>query len=431
MRIDLFLVQNFRGFPIRDFVFHPEFNLVIGENGTGKTSVLDALAVAAGSWFLGLRGYKSPQIRPEGVRLQGREGVEWEQSFLCGVEAFGVVQERYISWARTREGPGRRTTSRYAYEIKDLAKATERAVQAGENIDLPLISYYGADRIRNVHVKQSKLREPASNVSERHRSRFEPYRNSVNPRRSVAAVVETIARQFWRSSLQGRRDMGAIAVVLEALARNAQGVQEIRFEWEIGEFSFRFANDQRLPFRKLSDGQRCLLALVGDIAQQAATLNPHLGKRVLAETRGVVLIDELELHLHPTWQRRVIENLRTTFPRIQFFCTTNSPFLIQSLRSGDELVMLDGQPTAQLANLSVDEIARGIQGVPDTSVSERYADMRRIAKHYLETLEEAAMSPEEKLADYKQRLADDIAPYADNPAFQAFLEMKRVARLGE
>jgi len=93
--------------------------------------------------------------------------------------------------------------------------------------------------------------------------------------------------------------------------------------------------------------------------------------------------------------------------------------------------MLDGQPTAQLSDLSVEEIARGIQGVSDTSVSRRYAEMKRVARDYLEMLEEAAVAPEEKLASYKQRLAEGIAPYADNPAFQAFLEMKRAAKLRE
>jgi predicted ATP-binding protein involved in virulence len=93
-----------------------------------------------------------------------------------------------------------------------------------------------------------------------------------------------------------------------------------------------------------------MLAPVGDIAYRAVTLNPHLEANILTETPGVVSIDELDLHLHPKWQRRVIENLRTTFPKIQFICTTHSPFLILSLRSGEELLMLDGQPTATSDN---------------------------------------------------------------------------------
>jgi predicted ATP-binding protein involved in virulence len=144
-----------------------------------------------------------------------------------------------------------------------------------------------------------------------------------------------------------------------------------------------------------------------------------------------VLIDELDLHLHPKWQRRVIEDLRRTFPEIQFICTTHSPFLIQSLRSGDELIVLEGQSTAQVADMSIEEIARGLMGVANPEVSLRYDEMKGVARHYLEILEESAESPEAKLDAYKDRLADAIAPYADNPAFQAFLEMKRAAKLGE
>ena len=173
------------------------------------------------------------------------------------------------------------------------------------------------------------------------------------------------------------------------------------------------------------------MSLFCDIARRAAILNPHLGGNASEETAGVVLIDELDLHLHPKWQRSIIENLRRAFPKIQFICTTHSPFLIQSLRSGEELIMLDGQPTAQLANKSIEEIAQGIMGVSHPEVAERYMEMKTAAKHYLETLEEAAISPEEKLEAFKQRLSESIAPYADNPAFQAVLEMERVAKLGE
>jgi predicted ATP-binding protein involved in virulence len=83
-----------------------------------------------------------------------------------------------------------------------------------------------------------------------------------------------------------------------------------------------------------------MLAMVGDIAQKAAKLNPQLGANVLLETPGVVLIDELDLHLHPRWQRRVITDLRRTFPKIQFICTTHSPQLIGQAKSG-EIILLD------------------------------------------------------------------------------------------
>lgn len=434
MRIEQLRIENFKGFSQRELSFHPGFNLVIGENGSGKTSVLDALAVAAGSWFLGLRGYDSRHIRPEDVRLQGSEAeatMTWEQQFPCVVEARGVVQEQLLTWRRTLNGPGGRTKYGEAREIKSLGEQTERAVRDGQPITLPLISYYGTGRLWDIPREQGRVRDPAKGLSKAQRSRLLGYHNSVDPRLSIAALVQWIAQQSWLTFQQGGKETNTFAAVREALVRNVQGARQLAFDPKLGEVIVRFERGEQQPFMNLSDGQRCMLALVGDLAQKAATLNPHLGERVLAETPGLVLVDELDLHLHPTWQRHVVEDLRTTFPRLQFICTTHSPFLIQSLRSGEELVMLDGQPTAQLSDLSVEEIARGIQGVSDTSVSRRYAEMKRVARDYLEMLEEAAVAPEEKLASYKQRLAEGIAPYADNPAFQAFLEMKRAAKLRE
>ncbi|MFY0567387.1 AAA family ATPase [Archangium lansingense] len=98
--------------------------------------------------------------------------------------------------------------------------------------------------------------------------------------------------------------------------------------------------DRQLPFEMLSDGVRNMLAMVGDIAYRTATLNPHLRELAPSNTPGIVLIDELDLHLHPLWQREVVDDLRSVFPAIQFVATSHSPFIIQSLRR-NELINLD------------------------------------------------------------------------------------------
>ena len=434
MRIDRLVVENFKGFSKREFTFHPEFNLVVGENGRGKTSVLEALTVAVGSWLLGLRGYDTRHIRTTDVRLQAfttDEGVHWEGQYPCVVAARGEVQGERLEWQRTLNAPGGRTTYGDARRIKELAARSDEAVRKGEAIVPPLLSYYSTGRLWNVPREQARVGANEMVTARTGLSRLEAYRYSVDGRLSVPELVAWIARQSWIAFQKQGVSSPAFAVAREALIRNVQGATDVSFDAGLGEVVVDFGEDRRQPFNNLSDGQRCMLALVGDLARKAAMLNPHLGKRALTETPGVVLIDELDLHLHPTWQRRVIEDLRTTFPRLQFICTTHSPFLIQSLRSGEELVMLDGQPTAQLGDLGLDTIARGIQGVHAPEVSARYAEMKDVARDYLETLEVARLAPEEKLAAYRERLADAIAPYADNPAFQAFLEFKRAARLGE
>jgi predicted ATP-binding protein involved in virulence len=434
MRIDCLQLENFKGFTRRELNFHPQFNLVVGENGTGKTSLLDALSIAAGSWFLGIPGTDSRHIRPEEVRLQAFEAeasISWESQYPCVVEAHGIVLERSLVWRRALNGPGGRTTYGAASNIKTLAYNASRLVREGSPLLLPLLSYYGTGRLWNAPREQARVSGPPGSLSKGEQSRFYGYKTSVDPRLSVDALTLWIARQSWLTFQQGGQDSQTFQVVRKALLSCIPGASGLRFDAKLGEVVVSFENGAQQPFMNLSDGQRCMLALVGDLAQKAATLNPHLGADVLQQTEGLVLIDELDLHLHPTWQRHVIEDLRVTFPRLQFICTTHSPFLIQSLRSGEELLMLEGQPTATLGDLSIAAIVEGIQGVADSSVSARYAAMKDTAKVYLTLLDEAIQSHDESLAHYRERLSEAISPYADNPAYQAFLELKRAGRFGE
>jgi predicted ATP-binding protein involved in virulence len=431
MRIDQLIVKNFKGFKHREFQLHPEFNLIVGVNGTGKTSLLDALSVAVGSWFLGFSGCDTRHIRQSEATLVhfGEKG--WEPQYPCTVEAAGEVAGKTLSWVRSLNTPGGRTTYGEARNIKDLATLSHVKVRMGADDLLPLISYYGTGRLWNVPREQAQVKNEQKIARKENLSRLEGYRNSVDPRLSVSELVRWIARQSWVSFQKGGQTKPLFDTVQKAIISCIDNATHIGFDADLGEIIAEIEGQEKQPFNNLSDGQRCMLAMVGDIAEKAATLNPHLGEKVLEETSGVVLIDELDLHLHPIWQRRVIEDLRRTFPRIQFFATTHSPFLIQSLRSGEELVLLEGQPTAQLGNKTLEEIARGIMGVTNPQVSLRYEEMKDTAKNYLELLEEAAMAPEKKLEAYKAKLAEAIAPYADNPAFQAFLEMKHAAKLGE
>lgn len=433
MRIDCLLLENFKGFSSRELVFHPQFNLVVGENGTGKTSLLDALAVAVGSWFLGISGVDTRQIHHHEVRLQAftsEAGTNWEGQYPCVIEARGSIGHESHLWRRSLTGPGGRTTRIGAAGIKTLAEQATRAVREGQSIHLPLISYYGTGRLWLVPREQGQVKEPPHSLLNRKPSRLDGYKTSVDPRLSVSALTQWIARQSWLSFQQGGQESQAFQVVRQALVACIPRARELRFDAKLGEVVVSFDNGAQQPFMNLSDGQRAMLAVVGDLAQKAATLNPHLGADVLKDTEGVVMIDELDLHLHPSWQRHVIEDLRTTFPKIQFICTTHSPFLIQSLRSGEELLMLEGQPTAQLGDLSIAAIAEGIQGVPDTSVSARYAEMKDTAKSFLQELQEVRHTSVDTLASFKEKLADVSAPFADNPAFQALLELELVAKLG-
>jgi predicted ATP-binding protein involved in virulence len=180
------------------------------------------------------------------------------------------------------------------------------------------------------------------------------------------------------------------------------------------------------PYRNLSDGQRNMLAMIGDLAIKATQLNPQFGDRALEETPGIVLIDELDLHLHPKWQRRVIEDLRRIFPKVQFVASTHSPFLIQTARDG-ELIALGKDVKNSHVGRGVEEVAEHIMGVNMPETSPRYREMIDVAKEYFRLLEQAKDADAEKMLSLKRDLDIMTEPYSDNPAYVAFLEMKRAA----
>lgn len=93
--------------------------------------------------------------------------------------------------------------------------------------------------------------------------------------------------------------------------------------------------------------------------------------------------------------------------------------------------MLEGTPTAQLANKALPDIVHGIMGGSNPEVSKRYTEMKHSAIRYLQLLDQVESTPKAKLAAFQREMAKAVAPFADNPAFQAFLEMKRAAKLGD
>ncbi|MCP4702749.1 MAG: AAA family ATPase, partial [Gammaproteobacteria bacterium] len=166
------------------------------------------------------------------------------------------------------------------------------------------------------------------------------------------------------------------------------------------------------------------------IAYRAAFLNPQLEMNAPRETPGIVLIDEIDLHLHPAWQRNIVTSLKETFPKIQFIATTHSPFIIQSLRPG-ELIDLDGH-WAEYADKSIEDIAEDQMGVEVPQRSVRYLLMQAAAEEYYRVLEGAKNAPPEKLAPLERKLDELAAPFSDDVAYHSFLKMERLAaRLGE
>ena len=157
-------------------------------------------------------------------------------------------------------------------------------------------------------------------------------------------------------------------------------------------------------------------------------LNPYLQGEALRKTPGVVVIDEIDLSLHPTWQKRIVGILKTLFPRIQFICATHSPFIIQSLEEG-ELFTLDTNdqtPDTEYSGESIEDIAEGIMGVEMPQYSEKKIKMYEAAERYLKALN--SCSSKEELELLRQEMVRLEAEYDDNPAYLALIRQKYITK---
>ena len=434
-------LENFKCFGAREFLLHNQFNLIVGANGSGKTALLDACSVAIGSFLLGVDGAESRHIRPHEIKLKRFpsgfvdsetpqiERYSWERQYPCSVSSNGTISGQNLSWRRAVNSDGGRTTYGEANDIKSLAIELVKKVREGEVIDLPVLSYYGTGRLWQEPRENFRVRGAKGTNKSQKRSRLDGYKTSVDPRLSVVQLTSWMAQEAWVAFQNRREKTPEMEILNEAVRSCVDGVSDIYFDAEEGEIIVEIEGYAQ-PFSNLSDGQRCMMALVGDIAKKAITLNPHQGRKVLFLTGGVVMIDELDLHLHPRWQRNLIENLRSTFPSIQFICTTHSPFLIQSLRDGEELLMLEGQPLDKLNNRSVEEISLEIQGVNQLEASVRYSQMKDEAKKVLVRLYDTEQLSDGEITALGEEVDDVVKKYADNPAYQAFLEMEKLSKLG-
>ncbi len=349
MRIDSLTVENFHGFDHREFEFNPNFNLLVGDNATGKTAVLDALSIALGSWFLGIRGYEYPPgIDGDEVRVVAhahRDIYSFEKQFPSIIQARGLVMGEELKWTRELIREGSRTSSVDAKPISAVASKTESRVRAGEEITIPLICTYGTERLwfEATHRKSKKQ----ENVKSRLPSRLDGYRDCFDFTIQETALLEWIRAEVSASQQRGDETI-AIRAVKRAIVSCVEGANYLYYDERYKDLVIDIQQYGRQLFQNLSDGQRIVLTLVGDLVRRATTLNPQLADHVLDETPGVVLIDELDLHLHPKWQRHVIRDLRTTFPSIQFIATTHSPQLIGEAEP-EEVILLGGQQPANPA----------------------------------------------------------------------------------
>jgi predicted ATP-binding protein involved in virulence len=421
MKIRQLELENFRCFEHKVFEFSDQFNVFIGDNATGKTAILKALSTGASILLLFVaeiptRDYQIDQDDIRHIKYYKGEIPTFERQFPFKVSCQGMINNYESSWhiQMLSDNELKFSPNNAEYIVKQLVEQ----VTKGEDIILPLIAYYGTNRLWMPATENDiKTIKPGS--------RLQGYIDCLNPVSNLRALLEWL-KTMEIASLQRGQVINLLDAVKTAIISCIENCQEIKYDILEDQLMVTVDNNTELPLKMLSDGFRTMLTMVADIAHRAAVLNPHLGSEAAKLTPGIVLIDEIDLHLHPKWQRRVVEDLKRTFPNIQFFATTHSPFIIQSLRD-NELINLDNRDS-EYVNKSIEDIAENVQGVELPQQSERWKNMMQAAQEYYQVLEQAENVPEAEIEILKNRLDELSMPYSDDPAYQAFLKMERLAR---
>ena len=426
VRIDRLSVSNFKRFEEETFDFHRQFTLLVGDNGAGKTALLDALRVGVGAYLLGIPNWPAPSIKRDYVRRESRRSGEFstfEPVAPCIVRCEGHVHRLSLHWERELTSLHGRTKRVGARELVQCVD--EHRAKNGAGTCFPLIVGYGTGRLwiepRTTKQARSAVRQPLGKLS-----RFEAYRGCLDP-----AVSSELLRRWIKKmaliAVQERRSLASLDAVYAAVVGCVEGVQQALYDFELDDIALDFQSGARYPFGFLSDGQRSMAALAADIALRCVQLNPHLAGEARSQTDGVVLIDELDLHLHPNWQRVVVRNLISLFPSLQFVATTHSPFIVQSL-VGHGLINLSDQGILEERKeaYSVEDVAEDTMSVETPQRSKAFLELDAAAQRYYQLLDRLR-EEDPKVTAAKAELDKIEARFADNPAYSAFLKLRRSA----
>lgn len=342
MHLKQVTIENFRGIEEMTLDLHPGINLLIGNNGVGKTTVLEAIVAGLGACFKDIPAANAVSIKQTDVRqelqvVDGSPSVKYHTPVRISCEM--QVGDAVYTWTRVRKDESAGARPAIEYPDKDLRIADWFRNAANDlGTPLPVLNYQGIDRVANSR-----------------RSDFGTSSRQLNDRRCGytgcldSALDDKFIRKWCYAMMRKRGTSPRYDLFREAVRNVMRRMEEdavtpdIDFSEEFGtDGDFVYAeNGTALPISFLSAGYQSSLWMVMDIAFRALQLNP--GIRDLNEIFGIVLIDEVDKHLHPKWQWNVLNALHDTFPNVQFIITTHAPIVISSNKKAAIMSIESGQ----------------------------------------------------------------------------------------
>lgn len=341
LRLDRLSLNNFRCFDECTLDLHPKLTVLVAENGHGKTAVLDAIRIAIGPLVDTVSDIrKAADFDSTDVRLIYRENNTMNPAPSVAVVADGYIADQRIHWSRELKSDSSRsrTTTTGAEDIRRVAQHFLNITEVHNSAEgvypsiLPLVAFYGTERLWNGHHLLEKKRR----LKFGYKGRVSGYFDCLSSSSSftgfidwyIAKMNEISDARFPTSS-----PTKLIAAVEKAMRIVLKPTGWCKLDWDSRQRLVIVVHPLhgRLPMSSLSDGVRTMVALVADIARRCAILNPHLGEKAAQKTPGLLLIDELDLHLHPGWQQQVVDLLRKAFPSMQIILSTHSPHVLSTV----------------------------------------------------------------------------------------------------
>ena len=388
MKLKSVRLVNYRCFTDTEIEFDKHITLLVGKNGAGKTAILDAVAVSASTFLLGIDGGVSRSILKDDARYEFHDlngTIDPQHQFPVSIESIGdCLDQQNVKWIRSLNSESGKTTIKDAVELTGIAKKAQSQIMKGDKaLVLPLISYYGTGRL----YAQKKEKKNLKSLTEFKRQ--VGYVDCMTAESNEKLMLNWFQMQTLKS-LQEQQKSGILdrplllKTVEKAICRSFErisGAQNATLFFDLDthrlvlEFESADGNAQKFAMDEMSDGYKNTLSMIGDIAYRMAVLNPTLGDQVLEKTPGVVLIDEIDLHLHPQWQQTILSDLHAIFPEVQFIVSSHAPAVINSVPREQIRILDRGEiymPAAQTYGRDANSILREVM-----KVSERPTEMKQ------------------------------------------------------
>ena len=358
MKIKELHLTNFRGFEQLDIVFPNRLAVFMGVNGTGKSSVLDAISLYFIQLVEGITMHNIFRETYYETKKDIKIGTEYatlnfrlEYPNLENLDLEILIKNRETV---SLPNSDYRTILNYFHKIQEIKNNSE---------DLPIFIHFQSKKEDERQIQKRKNTEFGSprliydNAFFHSVDNFSDFVTWFKEEEDYEKDIIIAKKNFDAKNFRLEVIRRAISQFLQILDGNIP-FSELRISREINQNQeFKSNGKYSLTIKKgtvefelsqLSEGERTMLMIVCDIARRLTIANPHLKNPL--EGEGIVLIDEIDLHLHPQWQREVIPALLATFPNLQFIVTTHSPQVLSKVHKESIFILEDGKLVKNVPN---------------------------------------------------------------------------------